>query len=918
MPIAYDGWQNNQNRMLITCIELQSTKSYRDQTIEFAEGTTAICGENGAGKSTLLEAIGFALFNYLPYRQEDFVRQGQSSGCVTVHFVSGKDGRRYQVVRRFGKSPEQYIYDPELKRKIVSGHKDVLDWLKEHMGLEGTADPALLFCNAIGVPQGLLTTAFLQRPSERKPIFDRLLQVDDFERVYQELREARNYLKDCVSEVRVRIAALEERGSRLPELENQADMLSERVAEIGRRLEEIKTELGPVIKRREELEELKQQLDALEQDIEQLEIQLRMTGEQLEATEIELEKSEEAARIAEACHADYEAYQNAKKQLDLQEEKRRERDNLLEAKRALEHQIALKQDRLGQLETSLREAEEAAERMKALHPLFVRYEELERKIQKLGKDARELDFAQKQLQKLRDSTREIWKKLKVVKEDLKRALNLESELQVAEQELVRAREDKSAAEQQQSVLQAETERLEKQIVALEAAEAAICPVCEQPLSAAHRDELLARNRAQIEEMSTQYRLLDQHIAELSEQIREREDRCADLRLQLRRLPGDKARLDLIEQLVRLRAERAQWCKRLAELENTSRLLQAAEDELGKLGDPRGEYHRLSGIAQKREATVQQIEFVQREVEDLQGKLTRVEAELLPYAGLDAMLTQLRAQMAKLEPNYRRFLERSPLANMLPKWQSEVERLKQGLQDLESRRRQSFEERDKVAEEFDPDELEALHSKEERLKGERSRLEGELEILKRQLRQVKHEIGEIERAREELQQAQGELKQIEHTEQVIEFMRNVIHKAGPYMVRLVAARVSAAATKIFRDIMADPTLRLHWREDYGIVLEADGRERDFEQLSGGEQMAAALAVRLALLRELSSVDVAFFDEPTSNLDSTRRENLAEQIAAIRNTGLSQLFIISHDDTFEEVTDHVVRVRKEHGESIVETR
>jgi exonuclease SbcC len=66
-----------------------------------------------------------------------------------------------------------------------------------------------------------------------------------------------------------------------------------------------------------------------------------------------------------------------------------------------------------------------------------------------------------------------------------------------------------------------------------------------------------------------------------------------------------------------------------------------------------------------------------------------------------------------------------------------------------------------------------------------------------------------------------------------------------------------------------------------------------------------------------VDVAFFDEPTSNLDRTRRGNLAEQIVAIRNTGLSQLFVISHDDTFEEVTDHVVRVRKENGESVVET-
>ena len=117
-------------------------------------------------------------------------------------------------------------------------------------------------------------------------------------------------------------------------------------------------------------------------------------------------------------------------------------------------------------------------------------------------------------------------------------------------------------------------------------------------------------------------------------------------------------------------------------------------------------------------------------------------------------------------------------------------------------------------------------------------------------------------------------------------------------------------------MADHSARLLWREDYGIDLEKDGRNREFKQLSGGEQMVAALAVRLALLRELSAIDVAFFDEPTSNLDDVRRDNLANQIATVRDTGFSQIFIISHDDAFEQSTDHVVRVWKKDGLSQIE--
>jgi len=115
-------------------------------------------------------------------------------------------------------------------------------------------------------------------------------------------------------------------------------------------------------------------------------------------------------------------------------------------------------------------------------------------------------------------------------------------------------------------------------------------------------------------------------------------------------------------------------------------------------------------------------------------------------------------------------------------------------------------------------------------------------------------------------------------------------------------------------MADHMARLRWTDDYEIVLTASGRERTFKQLSGGEQMAAALAVRLALLRQVSDIDVAFFDEPTANLDDHRRDNLAEQILNVK--GFSQLFVISHDDTFERDTDNVVRLVKENGISRVE--
>ena len=95
--------------------------------------------------------------------------------------------------------------------------------------------------------------------------------------------------------------------------------------------------------------------------------------------------------------------------------------------------------------------------------------------------------------------------------------------------------------------------------------------------------------------------------------------------------------------------------------------------------------------------------------------------------------------------------------------------------------------------------------------------------------------------------------------------------------------------MYREISGRYDVTLRWTRDYEIVLEENGHDRPFLNLSGGEQMAAALAVRLALLKELSDINIAFFDEPTTNMDEERRRNLALQLGRLRD--FHQLFVIS---------------------------
>src|SRR6202140_637497 len=98
--------------MLITRVELENIKNYRQIVMDFWRGTTPISGANGAGKTTIVEAIGYALFNFLPYNQAQFVREGEKFGKVVVHLI-GSDDRPYTVERRCGSSAHWFVYDCE-------------------------------------------------------------------------------------------------------------------------------------------------------------------------------------------------------------------------------------------------------------------------------------------------------------------------------------------------------------------------------------------------------------------------------------------------------------------------------------------------------------------------------------------------------------------------------------------------------------------------------------------------------------------------------------------------------------------------------------------------------------------------------------------------------------------------------------
>jgi exonuclease SbcC len=172
-----------------------------------------------------------------------------------------------------------------------------------------------------------------------------------------------------------------------------------------------------------------------------------------------------------------------------------------------------------------------------------------------------------------------------------------------------------------------------------------------------------------------------------------------------------------------------------------------------------------------------------------------------------------------------------------------------------------------------------------------------------------ELEELREKGEELEDLEREKEQLEAHIAFVQFLRDTVEDAGEQMAEVLIKEISDRADSLFRQLRGRPSEELQWRKNYQVVVTENGEEKEFEKLSGGEKMGAALAIRLAVLNVLSDIDIVFLDEPTTNLDSEKRANLVDQIQNLR--GFEQLTIVSHDDTFESLTENAITLEKQDG-------
>jgi exonuclease SbcC len=371
----------------------------------------------------------------------------------------------------------------------------------------------------------------------------------------------------------------------------------------------------------------------------------------------------------------------------------------------------------------------------------------------------------------------------------------------------------------------------------------------------------------------------------------------------------------VERLSAARQAAGELDERLAELTAVEREAEDLEKAVQALGDPRGRQTALLATAGRRSTLEASLRAEQDRLSRESDRLKILVAELQRYASLDEEIESRHRVEEEHAADWERYLQHEAEAGTLAERELAVTETSSKLEEARAAEAAAREELETVERTY----VERRHAEISALSrelGEQMAAAGRThQHLEGELRRAEEDLAYLQRKARQLERQREELAEVEATARAVGFVRETIKSAGPAVTESLLSNISQMANDIYAEIMDDHASELRWDRDYEILVQRGAETRGFTQLSGGEQMSAALAVRLALLKEMSEVDVAFFDEPTQNMDAERRGNLAGQIGQIR--GFEQLIVISHDDTFEHHTDNLIRLRKVYDETQMES-
>jgi len=291
--------------------------------------------------------------------------------------------------------------------------------------------------------------------------------------------------------------------------------------------------------------------------------------------------------------------------------------------------------------------------------------------------------------------------------------------------------------------------------------------------------------------------------------------------------------------------------------------------------------------------------------ELKAKITKAEQDKKQAEYLQSEINKLRMEtLNPLQDIYNKCLQNKKTA-------SEYEMRKNRLAESEKNILEEMENKKKLENKLS--ELKTSVSEEEVLKL-RARYEENVRVvasLQKDIEQKNKEIEEYKETEKKISELNSELAIIRQKLELTKIFRTQIKDLGRIVAEERVQRIAIIATDYFNKI-TNRQESILWicneSEKYSLYLDNGQNRCSFVNLSGGEQISVAISVRLALSQEFGNTGLIILDEPTNNLDQYKRQLLAENLPKMVEN-LTQLFVVTHDDTFRNSATKVIEFREE---------
>lgn len=197
-------------------------------------------------------------------------------------------------------------------------------------------------------------------------------------------------------------------------------------------------------------------------------------------------------------------------------------------------------------------------------------------------------------------------------------------------------------------------------------------------------------------------------------------------------------------------------------------------------------------------------------------------------------------------------------------------------------------------------------------------EQELQLLEMRFQTQKQNLQqqqqELQLSLQRLQELKNSLKQLQELHYWLEeHFLNLTYTIEKQVMLNIHHLFSQLFQEWFSILIEDGNMSSRLDDAFTPVIEQNGYEIDFANLSGGERTSAALAYRLALNKVINEVipqiktkDLLILDEPTDGFSSEQLDKVRE---VLERLNLKQTLIVSHESKIETFVDNVIRVRKE---------